>query len=460
MRTHGRINFWICGLLFLTASSAPAAEWQAVLGAGGEVYVAKTGAYGQLFPGVKPSEAAHRVLVLEVTPPGEATRRILVPGTDDAEEEKAPALIYEDRSQTLYLVWQSQFSIHPILRLTAYDGEWWPKPLEITGNPFAPKTSPQLALTRDSFKEMVTPDELVTRHRTILHLIWEEEEAAGGILKTFYSPIVFVNGVYIGRNPVYPLDELLQSEEENAAAALMAPSSLVRSPTIQSGRDGRTVVIAYVSSMSGRLVSVEVDALPQELGDIGDKARSHIIDLGRELRDLPRDLPAIAGKARSHIIDLGRAFHREIIDSVAAQVYTKIVESDDTDIESIAGKARSHIIDLGAKLSGRGLRNPGKAPAKIAEISSSGPDEGGTMLLQVRAASSRPAPQIDAAEPVLFLSESGEEVLIAWQDNKQNRVLYRDSKGDDWNGVREIKLSDSLPLSRAYEVLRQRVRNR
>jgi hypothetical protein len=462
MRTHRRINFWICGLFLLTAltaSSAFAAEWQAVLGVGGEVYVAKTGAYGQLFPGVKPSEAAHRVLVLEVTPPGEATRRILVPGTDDAEEEKAPALIYEDRSQTLYLVWQSQFSIHPILRLTAYDGEWWPKPLEITGNPFAPKTSPQLALTRDSYKEMVNPDELATRHRTILHLIWEEE-AAGGMLETFYSPIVFVDGVYIGRNPVFQLDELLRSEEADAAAALTAPSSLVRSPTIQSGRDGRTVVIAYVSSMSGRLVSVEVDALPQELGDIGDKARSHIIDLGRELRDLPRDLPAIAGKARSHIIDLGRAFHREIIDSVAAQVYTKIVESTETDIESIGDKARSHIIDLGAKLSGRGLRNPGKAPAKIAEISSAGSGEGGTMLLQVRAASSRPAPQIDAAEPVLFLSESGEEVLIAWQEHKQNRVLYRDSKGDDWNGVREIKLSDSLPLSRAYEILRQRVRNR
>ena len=461
MRTHGRINFWLCGLFLWTASSAFAAEWQAVLGAGGEMYVAKTGAYGQLFPGVRPADAANRVLVLEVTPPGEPTRRILVPGTDDAEEEKAPAMIYEDRSQTVYLVWQSQFSIHPILRLTAYDGEWWPKPLEITGNPFAPKTSPQLALTRDSYKEMVTPDELVTRHRTMLHLLWEEE-AAGGMLETFYSPIVFVDGVYIGRNPVFQLDEFLQSEEANATAALTAPSSLVRSPTIQSGRDGRTVVIAYVSSVSGRLVSVEVDALPQELGHIGDKARSHIIDLGRELRDLPRDLPAIAGKARSHIIDLGRAFHREIIDSVAAQVYTKIVESDETDIESIADTARSHIIDLGAKLSARGLRNPGKAPAKIAEIASpaSGEDEGGTMLLQIRAASSRPAPQIDAAEPVVFLSESGEEVLIAWQDHKQNRVFYRDTKGDDWNGVREIKLSDSLPLSRAYEVLRQRVRNR
>ncbi|HYO16699.1 MAG TPA: hypothetical protein VE685_26175 [Thermoanaerobaculia bacterium] len=460
MRTHGRIILWICGF-FLTASSAFAAEWQAVLGANGEVYVAKTGAYGQLFHGVRPSDAANRVLVLEVTPPGEATRRILVPGTDDTEEEKAPALIYEDRSETVYLVWQSQFSIHPILRLTAYDGEWWPKPLEITGNPFAPKTSPQLALTRDSYKEMVTENELVTRQRTILHLLWEEEKAAGDMLETFYSPIVFVDGVYIGRNPVFQLDELLRSEEADATAALSAPSSLVRSPTIQSGRDGRTVVIAYVSSMSGRLVSVEVDALPQELGNIADKARSHIIDLGRELRDLPRDLPSIAGKARSHIIDLGRAFHREIIDSVAAQVYTKIIESDAPDIESFADKARSHIIDLGAKLSARGLRNPGKVPAKIAEIASFGPDEeGGTMLLQVRAASSRPAPQIDAAEPVLFLSESGEEVLIAWQDHKQNRVLYRDSKGADWNGVREIKLSDSLPLSRAYEVLRQRVRNR
>jgi hypothetical protein len=460
MRTHGRVIAFMFGLL-LTASSAFAAEWQAVLGAEGEVYVAKTGTYGQLFPGAKAADASKRVLALEVTPPGGAPQRLLVPGTDDAVEEKAPALLYEERSQTLYLVWQSEISsIHPILRLTAYDGQWWSRPLEITGNPFAPKTSPQLALTRDSYAEMNAEDETVTRQRTILHLIWEEE-AAGDLLKTFYSPIVFVDGVYIGGNPVYDLDEILQAEESSAAAALAASSSLVRSPTIQSGRDGRTVVIGYVSAVSGQLASVEVDALPQELGNIADKARSHIIDLGRELRDLPRDLPEIATKARSHIIDLGRAYHREVIDSVAAQVYTKILESDATDIESVARKARSHIIDLGAKLSGRGLRNPGKVPAKIAEISSTGPDEeGSTMLLKIRVAASRPAPQIDAAEPVLFLSESGEEVLVAWQDQKLNKVLYRDTEGDGWNGTREIKLSDSLPLARAYEVLRQRVRNR
>jgi hypothetical protein len=456
MRTHGRVFALIVGLS-LTAPSAFAADWQAVLGAGGEVYVAKTGTYGQLFRGVKPAEAGNRVLALEVTAPGEAPQRLLVPGTQDAEEEKAPALLYEDRSQTLYLVWQSQISIHPILRLTAYDGKWWSRPLEITGNPFAPKTSPQLALTRDSYLD-VAGEEAVTRHRTILHLLWEEE-AAGDLLKTFYSPIVFVEGVYIGRNPVFVLDDLLEIGGADATAALSAPSSLVRSPTIQSGRDGRTVVIAYVSPENGRLVSVEVDVLPQELGSIADKARSHIIDLGRELRNLPRDLPEVAAKARSHIIDLGRAFHREVIDSLATQVYVKILESDESDIESIADKARSHIIDLGAKLSARGLRNPGK-PAKIAEIAGAAPDETGTMLLQVRVAASRPAPQIDAAEPVLFLSESGQEVLIAWPDQKQNRVLYRDSRGEDWNGVREVKLSESLPLARAYEILRQRVRNR
>ena len=105
-----------------------------------------------------------------------------------------------------------------------------------------------------------------------------------------------------------PLFDLTALDPSSGFATTFEVAPDLRAPMIQKGRDGRTVVIAYVSSVSGRLVSVEIDALPQELGHIADKARSHIIDLGREFRDLPRDLPSIAGKARSHIIDLGRAF--------------------------------------------------------------------------------------------------------------------------------------------------------
>ncbi|HKV11021.1 MAG TPA: hypothetical protein VJ725_22970 [Thermoanaerobaculia bacterium] len=465
MSKDRRIFAWAIGFSLLTASAAFAAERQAVLGADGAVYVAKTGTYGELFPGAKGGNAADPVLALEVTKPGSPAQRILVPSTANSEVEKSPALLYEDQSGTVYLVWQSLNTVHPILRLSGFDGAAWSEPIEVTGNPFAPKTSPQMAITRDTFGEVDALGAVVVKHRTALHLIWEEELVTGGVLETFYSPILFIDGVYLGWNPVYRLSSFDPSE----AVAGPAPSpALVRSPTIQGGRDGRTVVVAFVSPAKGRLVTIEIDALPQEFSRLADKARSHIIDLGRRPNP-PHGLKAIAEEAYAGVIDLGRAFHAEIAESLANQVYEKIMKSGTQDLEFLGGAARSHIIDLGAKLSGRGLRNPMKAAvvAKTEEITPTAPGfpepeaPQSSNFLQFRLAASREVPDVGAASAEtlrVFVSESGDNVLIAWPD--KNRVLYRDTKGDEWNAVREIKLSDSVDLSRAYEILERQVRNR
>lgn len=467
MSKDKRVFAWSIGFALLTASAAFPSERQAVLGADGAVYVAKTGTYGELFPGAKGGTASDPVLALEVTKPGSPAQRILVPSTANSEVEKSPALLYEDQSETVYLVWQSAInSIHPILQLSGFDGTAWSEPIEVTGNPFAPKTSPQMAITRDTFGALNEDGELVVKHRTILHLIWEEELETGRVLETFYSPILFIDGVYLGWNPVYRLSSFDPSE---AATGTAASPALVRSPTIQGGRDGRTVVVAFVSPAKQRLISLEIDALPQEFSQLADKARSHIIDLGRRPNP-PRGLKAIADEAQAGIVDLGRAFHTEIAESLADQVYEKIMKSGTQDLTFLGGAARSHIIDLGAKLSGRGLRNPKAAAVSVERTVEVTPTAPGfpapetpqsSNFLQFRLASSRPVPDVGTASADtlrVFISESGDNVLIAWPD--KNRVLYRDTKGGGWNNVREIKLSDSLDLSRAYEILERLVRNR
>lgn len=469
MSKDRRVFAWAIGFTLMTASAAFPAERQAVLGADGAVYVAKTGTYGQLFPGGKGTAATDPVVALEVTRPGSPVQRILVPSTANSEVEKSPSLLYEDNSETLFLVWQSAInSIHPILQLSGFDGSTWSEPIEVTGNPFAPKTSPQMAITRDTFGDLNEEGELVVRQRTFLHLIWEEEVETGGILETFYTPILFIDGSYLGWNPVYKLSSLDPAEAAVVAGPAGLSPALVRSPSLQGGRDGRTVVVAFVSSTKQRLISLEIDALPQEFSQLADKARSHIIDLGRRPNP-PRGLKAIADEARSHIIDLGRAFHTEIAESLANQVHEKILKSGTQDLSFLGEAARSHIIDLGAKLSGRGLRNPMKsaAVARTEEIRASAPGSPApeapqsSNFIQFRLASSRPAPEVGAVDADalrMFISESGENVLIAWPD--QNRVLYRDTRGDGWNAVREIKLSDSLDLAHAYEILERQVRSR
>lgn len=466
MSKDKRVFAWTIGLALLTASSAFASERQAVLGADGAVYMARTGTYGELFPGDKGGNATDPVLALEVTRPGSPVQRILVPSTVNAEVEKSPSLLYEDQSGMLYLVWQSLNAVHPILQLSGFDGTAWSTPIEVTGNPFAPKTSPQMAITRDTFDELDAEGAVVEKHRTALHLIWEEEVGTGGLLETFYSPILFIDGVYLGWNPVYRLSSFDPSE---AATGPAASPALVRSPSIQGGRDGRTVVVAFVAPAKGRLVTLEIDALPQEFSQLADKARSHIIDLGRR-PNAPRGLKAIADEAHAGVIELGRAFHAEIAESLADQVYEKLMKSGTQNLEFLGGAARSHIIDLGAKFSGRGLRNQKAAAVsveKTVEVTPAAPGSPepeaprSSNFLQFRLASSRPVPDVGTASAEtlrVFISESGDNVLIAWPE--KNRVLYRDTKGDDWNNVREIKLSDSVDLSRAYEILERLVRNR
>ncbi len=448
------------GLGLCFAFAGLAADHETALGSGGEIYMVRTGTYGSLFPGKKDFPRDSAVLALDIQKPGAALQRILVPGTSGTEIEMTPSVVFEDDSQTVFLLWGSAINFHPTLELAGFDGIRWSKTIDVVGNPFASKTSPQFAITRDSYEEpgASADDPAVTHHQTILHLIWQEENA-GGQLQTFYSPIIINDGVYIGLNPVYNLDDNLP--DRSAVVSTDVPSALVRAPVVQSGRDDRTVVITHVSASTGQLVTLEVDVLPAQLSQLADGMRSHIIDLGARL--FPQDLPTLAEKCRSHIIDLGRAFHPEVIQPIADQVKAQILAGDpDAGLQSMADAVRSHIIDLGAKLSRRGLRSVNPDAAKIVEIGDTSdsvtPGAERASLLQFRVTSTLPVPTGGTGTVRIFVSQTGENLIVSWA--QADRVVYRNSQGSGWSDPKELRFSDSLNLAKAYDILDQKVRNR
>jgi len=462
-------NHWflVLGMIGLgLAAPAPglAASHDSALGSSGEVYQVKSGKYGDLFPGGQGTAPGTPVLAIDVTRPGAAPQRVLIPDTLDSAAESSASLLYEDDSRTVYVVWESQEGIHPVLRLAGFDGSTWSTPISVVGNPFAPKTSPQFAITRESFEDAGDDDTPVVKHRNTLHLIWQEEGATTGALETFYTPVVFVDGIYAGTNPVYSLSDFLP----DSAAGDVQPS-LLRSPTIQAGQDQRTVVVAFASLAKGRLATVEIDVLPEELSRLSEKARSHIIEIGRNL--YPADLPGLAEKARSHIIEIGHAFHPELASTLADQVRATILANDASDLAQLAEKARSHIIEIGAKLSGRGLRNPKEqANTQIVQVDdpidasravappTPKPTTAAAYLIQVRVASSRPVPRVGPGSVELFVSEAGDDVLVSWA--QVDKVLYRLSTDSSWTETRELRFTPSLDIDKAYDILGQRVRNR
>ncbi len=398
-----------------------------------------------------------------MTRPGAPPQRVLIPDTLDTAAENSASLLYEDDSRTVYVVWESQEGIHPVLKLAGFDGAIWSTPISVVGNPFAPKTSPQFAITRETFEDFADDGSAIVKHRNTLHLIWQEEGAATGALETFYTPVVFVDGIYAGTNPVYSLSDFLP----DAAAGDVQPT-LLRAPTIQTGQDQRTVVVAFASLAKGQLATVEIDVLPEELSRLSEKARSHIIEIGRNL--YPSDLPGLAEKARSHIIEIGRAFHPELASTLADQVRATILANDASDLVQLAEKARSHIIEIGAKLSGRGLRNPKElVNTQIVQVDdpidvsravapTPKPNQAAAYLIQVRVASGRPVPRVGPGNVALFVSAAGDDVLVSWA--QVDKVLYRLSTDTSWTEPRELRFTPSLDVDKAYDILSQRVRNR
>jgi hypothetical protein len=127
----------------------------------------------------------------------------------------------------------------------------------------------------------------------------------------------------------------------------------------------------------------------------------------------------------------------------------------------VADDTRAVIIDTGAKLAGRGLRNPRNvfsAVERLEEITPNVPLPVHVIRFQV--VSSRPVPRISGSQVTLFLSETGEDVLIAWVGADPGKVSYRDSKNGGWNNPLDLLLSDKLTLEQAYKILERRIGER
>jgi len=457
MRNKCLVYVLAVGLGVLAASAALAASREVALGSDGEIYAVRTGAYGQLFPEGRELDRSNPVVALDITKPGAPVKRILVPGTGGWEAETSPSVLFEEDSQTAVLLWETEFNFHPILQLASFDGTTWSRSIEVIGNPFALKTSVQFTITRDTYEEPAAGGATVLRHRMVVHISWQEETAGGG-LATFYSPIVITDGGFIGWNPIFNLDEYLRGRVTPASAEVQP--SLARAPIIENGRDERTIIIAYPSTAMGRLATVEIDVLPEQLIQLAEGARQHIIDLGQQY--YPSDLPTLAEKARQHIVDLGHAFRSDVIEAIAGQVKAQILAGGSDGLEALADKARQHIVDLGAQFSGRGLRgiNGADGTAKLMEISGDPalPDAPATFLFQFRVVSDLPIPRVGPGAVRLFVSERGENLIVSWA--QADKVLYRNSRGDRWSEARELRFSDSLDLNKAYQVLEQRLSSR
>lgn len=447
----------LCGGLVKSAAASDLA-----LGANGEVYRLRTGAYGQLFPGGTDASPDANVLALDIARPDLPLQRLLVPATAGEEQEDSATLVFEDASQSVFVLWESRPSpIHPILEIASYDGTNWSDVIQILGNYYARKSSPQMVITHDVLQATSADGTATTIRRTILHTLWAEDNAAG-TQDTFYTPIILDNGRYLGSSPLFRLNGLDPSP--TVATAPDVADNLLVAPHLQAGRDDRSVIAAFADAVSRRIATIEITVLPRELSSLADDARAHIIGVGATA--FPGNLSALAADARAHIIGVGVTFQPEVVQAMANDVASMIVAADPSaGLVSIADQARAHIIGIGARMSAGGLRSitdlSFSNAQQIAEIDGGDPtsSDGMTHLLRFSVAASRPAPRLGAGNVEMYLSPDGQKVVLSWESD--TAVGYREqSAGGPWSDVRQLILGDTLDLNAARLALAQRALNR
>src|SRR4051812_15410255 len=115
-------------ILFAGSLAVPtfAQDGTAALGASGEIYLAKVGTYKELFPKDHAIALGNTVLAVDLIQPGAAPQRLLVPYSTGSDIETSPALLFEEDSNTLFVVWASRINdISSVLMLASFDGAHW-----------------------------------------------------------------------------------------------------------------------------------------------------------------------------------------------------------------------------------------------------------------------------------------------------------------------------------------------
>jgi len=446
------------------AGAALAADRQAALGDSGEVYFVHTGTYGDLFPSGTETAPENPVMALDVVRRDQPAQRILVPGTEGPEVESSPFELYESSSGALFMVWQAQVNtIHPILNLSSFkNGDWTPV-IQVTGNPFARKSSPQIAITRDTYDVQDPHDgTLSPAHRTALHLIWWEEGSHGGG-NVLYAPILLLDGSYVGSFQVFTLNSFLSGQTPSGVTG--AAAELFLAPRIQSGSSARSVVVALADPATQRVATLEISMLPGELVSVSDYVRAHIIESGS--RFLPRDVNGLANDVHDSVQGSGARLHPGVLSYVADQVRAHIIESGSKapgQLKALAEDVRAHIIESGATMVGSRIdsvnakSDSSAFSPTVQQISTPDGTAGPEHMFQINVDSSRPAPRTAAAPNSIFVSLDGSDAIVSW--DLPTEVRYRESTAQGWGPINILTLDSTLDIDRAHAILDQRVRDR
>lgn len=446
----------------------------------GELLEARSGTYGELFPNGSQMAAATPVLALDIQPQEGASARLLVPGTDDGRIETLPFTLFEPAEEavddTLILLWQSLSAndgtrqIRFVSVKRGSGGLEWSEVFSVrdgAGDVLELSQPPQFAITRQDFSRQLEEQAFSAQH-TLVHLLWP-----GGASGTspIYSSVVWVDGLYVGFNPVFDLTaDFLQFRGEGETDAPPAlPSGLVSSTHLEVAESGRSLLVTFANQESGRVGNLTIDAVPLAHGVLGDLVRDEVFNHADSFD--PGELQPFVDKFRAGVVIIGRNFdyHPAVVEYVTSRVGNWILDQGEDygfeDFVALGEDARDMTIGLSHSVYASRVADPANPGSTLVELDLSDVLGGDTaannpgQLLDFQVSADLAAPAIGDGAVTLLPSHDGERLLITWLDAEGQRLHYVTSRQDgSWTPAQSIALRQGLSLEEAHRLLRAKLR--
>jgi hypothetical protein len=449
MSSRRRLHRALAAIALLAmVAVAPLAGQQATLGDEGVLYTARVGTYGSFFPNGRTYPATATVLVLEVLTPDGKRTRLLAPSGEKVAPDAVPFVLWEESSRRLFMVWEGLSHIHSAVRLVSFDGTAWSEPVQISGNPFTKKSSPRLAITRESYLHQVD-GKAVDGERTLLHIVWYEDDY--GDVRVLYAPLALDNGVPPRLLP--PIFDLGEFVPEATSGATQPSASLLRSPRVVAAADQKSVLIALADDLTDQLATLRIDVLPVELSAVADALEEFFDDQAND--PCSGDVTALAERARAHLVVIGTRFSAYARSYMADAMREWLMAQRNGQCSSggraqLAQRARAHLVVIGRRALREVIVAANEERSWLLTFDGAQAGFHNDVSLTVQSAVMAP-PALGAGAARIHIGGSGRQTLVSWRGNRD--LFYQEHDGTRWLPRQSLALTDSFTVDEAYALL-------
>jgi hypothetical protein len=289
-----RLRAALLGLMALGCLSAPRAEAaNAALAKNGTLYEVFASTYGQIINGANATDAAIPVIGLRTTVPGQTPTVEVVGGSINSLLKFGESVELEDSTETVFVAYTSlqvQGFLAEVNVSMHRDGGW-------SVARFGPSSglnfsvNPKILVTRQSYKDFDPSGSVVTKTRSILSMVWWEEDA---LSQARYAALFIEDGAL-------RLDDVVAINLNELAGASgptdnrNLPTSSYMYPAVQRDPATNGGVLASFADLATRTQQVLHIGFPDDYTtpawiQSGRGASSRTIPIGRGGIDFP--LPA------------------------------------------------------------------------------------------------------------------------------------------------------------------------